>query len=146
MSRAGDDPLRLAFPGEIVSESNRNTSGLPTKGTQATPTVLDLGGLVGLGERDAGARLQQEGPNELPAQKRRSLLTIGFEVAREPMFLMLVAAGALYLFMGEPVDALRLLGFVFVVMGITLGAGLVCVLWFELVKLARRHKGDRARA
>jgi Ca2+-transporting ATPase len=29
---------------------------------------------------------------------------------------------------------------------LSLGAGLVCVLWFELVKLARRHKGARARA
>ena len=33
---------------------------------------------------------------------------------------MLVAAGSLYLFMGEPADALMLLGFVFVVMGITI--------------------------
>jgi Ca2+-transporting ATPase len=36
------------------------------------------------------------------------------------MFIMLVAAGALYLLMGEPADALLLLGFVFVVMGITI--------------------------
>ncbi|OFW55328.1 MAG: ATPase, partial [Actinobacteria bacterium RBG_16_70_17] len=36
-----------------------------------------------------------------------------------PMFLMLVAAGSIYLFMGEPTDALMLLGFVVVVMGIT---------------------------
>jgi Ca2+-transporting ATPase len=35
------------------------------------------------------------------------------------MFLMLVAAGSLYLFMGEPADALMLLSFVFVVMSIT---------------------------
>ncbi|MEK7270897.1 MAG: cation-translocating P-type ATPase, partial [Planctomycetota bacterium] len=62
----------------------------------------------------------REGPNELPAQEKRSLLAIAFEVAREPMFLMLVAAGALYLLMGEPADALMLLGFVFVVMGITI--------------------------
>ena len=36
------------------------------------------------------------------------------------MFLMLVAAGALYLVMGSPGDALMLLGFVFVVMAITI--------------------------
>ena len=40
------------------------------------------------------------------------LWTIGLEVAREPMFLMLVAAGGLYLLMGEPVDALMLLGLI----------------------------------
>jgi len=42
------------------------------------------------------------------------------EVVREPMFLLLVACGLLYLMMGEPTDALMLLGFVFVVMGITI--------------------------
>jgi Ca2+-transporting ATPase len=36
------------------------------------------------------------------------------------MFLLLVACGSLYLLMGELSDALMLLGFVFVVMGITI--------------------------
>jgi Ca2+-transporting ATPase len=98
---------------------------VPAKQTNEGPGdasggVLELGRLVGLAEPDAKTRLQQEGPNELPAQKQRSLLAIAFEVAREPMFLMLVAAGSLYLVMGEPADALMLLGFVFVVMGITI--------------------------
>ena len=103
-----------------MSRSNNNTSERPIEKTQATSTVLDLGGLHGLNGDDVQERLQQEGPNELPAQKKRSLLTIGFEVVREPMFLMLVAAGSLYLLMGEPADALMLLGFVFVVMAITI--------------------------
>jgi Ca2+-transporting ATPase len=98
---------------KITKETN---TGKP----RASGAVLDLGGLSGLGENEAQERLQQEGPNELPAQKKRSLLTIGFEVAREPMFLMLVAAGSLYFLMGEPGDALMLLGFVFVVMAITI--------------------------
>ena len=88
--------------------------------TRTHSTVLDLGGLPGLRESDARDRLKLEGANELPLQKKRSLLTIGLEVAREPMFLMLVGAGGLYLFMGEPADALMLLGFVFVVMAITI--------------------------
>ena len=103
-----------------MSGSNGNRGKLPNKEVRTPGAVLDLGGLPGLSEADARARLQQEGPNELPAQKKRSLLTIGVEVAREPMFLMLVAAGSLYLFMGEPGDAVMLLGFVFVVMGITI--------------------------
>ena len=82
--------------------------------------ALDLSGLAGLREADCTARLQQEGPNEIPAQERRGLFTLVFEVVREPMFLLLVAAGALYLLMGELADALLLLGFVFVVMGITI--------------------------
>ncbi|MBS0396850.1 MAG: ATPase, partial [Proteobacteria bacterium] len=47
------------------------------------------------------------------------LLAIVWEVVREPMLLMLLAAGALYLSMGQPRDAALLLGFVFVVIGIT---------------------------
>ncbi len=73
----------------------------------------------GLSQAEASARLERDGANELPTQKKRGLLPIAVEVVREPMFLMLVAAGALYFFMGEPVDALMLLGFVFVVLAIT---------------------------
>ncbi len=89
---------------------------------EQTPALssLDLRDLVGLSEGEASRRLQAEGPNELPSDKPRSALAIAFEVVREPMFLMLVAAGGLYLLMGEPADALMLLGFVFVVMGITI--------------------------
>ena len=76
--------------------------------------------LSGLSEEEATARLASEGPNELPSQKKRNLLTIGFEVVREPMFILLIAAGSIYLCMGEAVDALMLLGFVFVVMAITI--------------------------
>ena len=101
---------------ELEKKPNTETSG----STHVVSTVLDLGGLSGLSEADASARFAQEGPNELPAQTNRNLLTIGLEVAREPMFLMLVAAGILYLVMGEPADALMLLGFVFVVMAITI--------------------------
>jgi Ca2+-transporting ATPase len=103
-----------------MSEQNENTISKPAQGPQRAGSVLDLGGISGLGEADASARLAREGPNELPAQKKRSLLAIAFGVVREPMFLMLVAAGIIYLFMGEPADALMLIGFVFVVMAITI--------------------------
>jgi Ca2+-transporting ATPase len=82
--------------------------------------ALEPAAWSGLTEEEAAARLRAEGPNELPGRERKSLFGIVFEVVREPMFLMLVAAGALYLAMGEPTDALMLLGFVFVVMGITI--------------------------
>ncbi len=75
--------------------------------------------LVGLTEDEARRRLAHDGLNELPLEKNRGVLSIVFEVVREPMFLMLVAAGSLYLLMGEAADALMLLGFVFVVMAIT---------------------------
>lgn len=84
-----------------------------------TGAALDRQGLAGLSEDEARQRLVAEGANELPSEQQRGLLAIALEVAREPMFLMLVAAGAIYLLMGEPADALMLLGFVFVVMAIT---------------------------
>ena len=63
-------------------------------------SARDPRGLVGLTEEEARRRLALEGANELPAQKKRGLFAIALEVIREPMFLMLVAAGALYLLMG----------------------------------------------
>ncbi|MFO0575891.1 MAG: cation-translocating P-type ATPase [Polyangia bacterium] len=81
---------------------------------------LDLHGFPGLTEAEAAARLAREGPNELPAQKDRGLLPVVLEVLREPMFLMLVAAVALYFLLGEPTDAAVLLGSVAIVMTITI--------------------------
>lgn len=81
---------------------------------------LQIEGLTGLSETDAFARLQKDGPNELAAQHKRNLFTIVFEVVREPMFLMLVASGTVYMLLGEPTDAIMLLGFVLVVMTITI--------------------------
>lgn len=83
-------------------------------------TVLDIRQISGLCSAEVKRRIETEGYNELPITVNRSVFTIALEVAREPMFLMLVACGLLYLFMGEPVDAAMLLGFVFVVMGITI--------------------------
>lgn len=77
-------------------------------------------GVTGLTEACARQRLREEGYNELPSSHQRTVWAIALEVVREPMFLMLVACGLLYMFMGEPTDALMLLGFVFVVMGITI--------------------------
>ncbi len=75
---------------------------------------------TGLSQSDASARLQSEGFNELPGASRRGVGRIALEVLREPMFLLLVACGTLYLFLGEPREAMLLLGFVFVIMGITI--------------------------
>src|SRR5574341_523149 len=73
----------------------------------------------GLSEQEAAERLRAEGYNELPSSLRKSALAIAEEVVREPMFLLLVACGAIYLLLGDVREAIMLLGFVFVVMGIT---------------------------
>ena len=91
-----------------------------TDPNSAPELAFSSAGVAGLSEREAAARLAGEGFNDLPAGQRRGAWRIAVEVAKEPMFLLLVAAGSLYLFMGEMADALMLLGFVFVVMAITI--------------------------
>ncbi len=81
---------------------------------------FDLSTVPNLSEKEAAQRLENEGYNELPSSKKRSIFAIGLDVIREPMFLLLVACGAIYLILGNHGEALILLGFVFVVMGITL--------------------------
>ncbi len=76
--------------------------------------------ISGLSEAEAAARLKKEGYNELPSAGQRSILGIVLEVIREPMFLLLVACGVIYLVVGDVQEALMLLGFVFVIMGITI--------------------------
>jgi Ca2+-transporting ATPase len=81
---------------------------------------LDPKNLSGLSEADAAERLRREGYNEIPSTKKRGNFAIALDVAREPMFLMLVAGGVLYLLLGDLQEAVMLLFFVFVVMGIAL--------------------------
>lgn len=64
----------------------------------------------GLSETVALSRLKQDGPNELPRTPPRSVWRIAFQVIREPMFLLLLAAGLIYLFLGDWVEAVMLLG------------------------------------
>jgi Ca2+-transporting ATPase len=47
----------------------------------------------------------------LPHSGQRALLRIMFDVAREPMLLLLLAGGAIYLALGDPGEALILLTF-----------------------------------
>lgn len=80
---------------------------------------FDLNNIYGLSEREAAERLKKEGYNELPSTKQRSVFAIAFGVVREPMFLLLIAGGTIYLLLGDIRESLILLGFVFVIIGIT---------------------------
>src|SRR5512142_2047473 len=75
--------------------------------------------LQGLTEQETRERLATDGYNELPSTKKRTFFHILLEVLREPMFLMLIACGVLYLFLGDTEEALMLMGFVCVIIGIT---------------------------
>ncbi len=83
--------------------------------TATAPPVLQQG----LSEAEARARLARDGPNELTVSRPRGALRLLRDVVTEPMFLLLVACGAIYMLLGSLQEALMLLAFVFVVMGIT---------------------------
>ncbi|MBK8890162.1 MAG: cation-translocating P-type ATPase [Dechloromonas sp.] len=74
----------------------------------------------GLSATEAMRRLVEDGPNALPGGQRRTWLSIVWETAREPMFLLLLAAGTLYLVFGELQEGLILFGLVLVTLGLTL--------------------------
>ena len=84
------------------------------------PVSLDTPSQSGLSETEAAAHLQRDGCNELPSAKPRSLVGIAVEVVREPMFLLLIASGVVYLLLGDPEEAVALLAAVFLIIGITL--------------------------
>lgn len=80
---------------------------------------MDLEKISGLSSTEVSLKIEKEGYNELPSADKRSVFTIILEVIREPMFLLLIACGTIYLILGDLQEALMLLGFVFVIMGIT---------------------------
>ncbi|WP_256080460.1 cation-translocating P-type ATPase [Massilia sp. YIM B04103] len=73
----------------------------------------------GLTAGEAALRLRADGPNELPASRPLNGWRLLLDVVAEPMFLLLVACGAIYLMLGDRNEALMLLGFVGIVIGIT---------------------------
>ncbi len=72
----------------------------------------------GLTDQEVAVKQASEGFNELPSSKPKNVLEIAIGVVKEPMFLLLVACGTLYLILGDIQEGLMLLGFVFVIMGI----------------------------
>ncbi|WP_084183146.1 cation-translocating P-type ATPase [Nevskia soli] len=84
--------------------------GAPTSSASgaAEPKPRSLGGLSA---EEAEERLREDGYNELPRQQRRSLLKVVVEVFREPMFSLLIAAGLVYLALGDLGEALLLVVF-----------------------------------
>ncbi|HEY0562990.1 MAG TPA: cation-translocating P-type ATPase [Methylophilus sp.] len=75
---------------------------------------------TGLTAAEAARRLQADGYNELPSQQQRGLLTILFEIIRQPMFAFLVGGGCVYLLLGDRVEALFLLVFACLSVAITI--------------------------
>ncbi|MBM3177691.1 MAG: cation-translocating P-type ATPase [Bacteroidetes bacterium] len=73
----------------------------------------------GLENTFAQERLAKEGFNELPSAKPKNLWQIALEVIQEPMFLLLIACGTLYLLLGDYREGIVLTASVLVIIAIT---------------------------
>jgi Ca2+-transporting ATPase len=76
--------------------------------------------MSGLTAAEAAERRRRDGPNELPGQGPRSLARVARDVVVEPMFLLLVAASAVYVALGNLREAAILAASILVVIGITI--------------------------
>lgn len=74
---------------------------------------------TGLTPQEARARLARDGWNELPRAGRKSVVGIIFEVLHEPMLVLLLAGGVIYLLFGDPEEAILLFLFACASVGIT---------------------------
>lgn len=73
----------------------------------------------GLSDSEVALRLKRDGFNEIPSQKPKNVFSMLYAILREPMIFLLVAAGLIYLLLGEPKDAFVLLVSIFVVIAVT---------------------------
>jgi Ca2+-transporting ATPase len=73
----------------------------------------------GLTELEASARLKVNGYNELPRSELRSPLRIVLDVLREPMLLLLLAGGVIYLVLGDMKESIILMAFATISVTIT---------------------------
>ena len=74
----------------------------------------------GLTAAQAAQRLAADGPNELPSHKPRTLLAIAREVLTEPMFLLLIAAAAIYVVLGDLRGAIILASSILIIVAVTI--------------------------
>lgn len=74
----------------------------------------------GLSSEEAVDRLKRFGLNELPTKKARTLVHLLAEILREPMVYLLLIGGVIYLILGDQQEALSLIGFLILIMLITL--------------------------
>ncbi|MBP7809141.1 MAG: cation-translocating P-type ATPase [Bacteroidia bacterium] len=75
--------------------------------------------LKGLSNIEVSEKLKQHGFNELPSSKSKNLWRIAFEVIKEPMFILLISCGALYMLLGDYKEGGILLSTIFIIIFIT---------------------------
>lgn len=76
--------------------------------------------LTGLSQQEALGRLERHGYNELAFDSSRGIMKIIIEALKEPMVLLLIGIGAIYLLLGESEEVYSLLTFLILILGITI--------------------------
>jgi len=72
----------------------------------------------GLTKSEAAARLDRNGPNSLPESDNDGFFHVMIEQVREPMILILIVIGLIYLIIGTPVESVAVIIIVFTVIAI----------------------------
>ena len=75
--------------------------------------------IKGLTTNEAIDRLKLHGFNELASAKPKNILRIALEVVKEPMFLLLISCGLLYMLLGDYREGIILLFTIFIIIFIT---------------------------
>ncbi|MFA6255551.1 MAG: cation-translocating P-type ATPase [Candidatus Absconditabacterales bacterium] len=83
-------------------------------------TEAEVKKLQGLSIKEVNERIIRDGYNELPSAKKKNIFGIIRDVIKEPMLLLLLACGILYLFLGDIQEALILLGSIFFIIAIAI--------------------------
>jgi Ca2+-transporting ATPase len=73
----------------------------------------------GLTDSEARDRLRRYGPNTLPLAHKQTLFSIAFATLKEPMLVLLLSTGVVYLVVGDLREAVASLASIFLVIGIS---------------------------
>ena len=75
--------------------------------------------IQGLSAAEAKKRLLASGFNELPVSRPKTIWRIALDVFREPMFLLLISCGGLYILIGDLREGIIMLATIFIIIFIT---------------------------
>ncbi|MEI6529399.1 MAG: cation-translocating P-type ATPase [Candidatus Falkowbacteria bacterium] len=85
--------------------------------------------IKGLSTQEAKSRLETDGYNELPSEKKRRLFRIIIDILKEPMILLLIACITIYIFTGDLRESLVLL---------------ISILFIIVITVYQENKTERA--
>jgi Ca2+-transporting ATPase len=75
---------------------------------------------TGLSNSQVLARQKNEGPNNLPSSKPKKIHSLILDILSEPMVYLLISCGVIYFILGDPQEAFMLVGFLLLIIAITI--------------------------